>query len=444
MPRPPRPTAPPRPRLPLPSLLALSAAAALTLITELLPAGVLPQLAAALHTSEGRVGYLATGYAAAATAAAIPFAAASRGLPRRPLLIALLAGLAAANLATALSSGYLVTFAVRLGAGLLNGMVWSMIASYAARLVPAGQRGRAIAIALAGIPVAVAAGLPAATALAGALGWRFVFGLLAGLIAVLAAGLRVLLPPVPGQPAGTRVSVAGVGRLPGVRTVLAVNGLLLIGHQAMYTYVAPYTRHAGYGSTSVVLLVFGLAAVAGIWLTAAVVDRHLRLSVLTALAAIAAALLALGVLGLGPPGQHAPALLGAVALWGLAFGGCPTLLQTALINAAGTRHADTASALQTTVYNAGIAAGALLGGLTLDTIGPEALPWIAAALPTGALLLAGTTRTAVTGSHPAARRRAAAQPAVTGRSRSGPSSWRRGAGSAAGPSRGSCPGTGWR
>ncbi|MET9972974.1 MFS transporter, partial [Streptomyces sp. NPDC006356] len=76
----------------------------------------------------------------------------------------------------------------------------------------------------------------------------------------------------------------------------------------------------------------------------------------------------------------------SVALWGLAFGGAPTLIQTALIDASGPEHADVATSLQTTVYNAGIAAGSLTGGLTLDRLGAGALPWTALPLVAAAFV----------------------------------------------------------
>src|SRR5262249_57080984 len=87
----------------------------------------------------------------------------------------------------AVSGWYPLTFAARLLAGVMGGTLWSMLAGYAARMVPARQRGRAIAVVLAGITVALSAGIPAGTALAGALGWRARFGLLAGAGPPLAA-----------------------------------------------------------------------------------------------------------------------------------------------------------------------------------------------------------------------------------------------------------------
>lgn len=380
-------------RLPLGGLLALAAVAAWIVVTELFPAAVLPQLGAALRVAPGQVGYLASGFALAATCAAIPFAALTRGLPQRPLLLALVAGIAAASAATAASSSYGLTFGLRVAAGLLNGMVWSMLASYAARIAPPAQRGRAVAITLAGITVALTAGLPASAAVAGLIGWRATFAALAVLGAVLAGWIRATIPALGGEPAGTRPGLLTVARRPGIRPVLATTALLLSGHQALYTYIAPVAARAGLRHPGLPLLVFGAATVAGITLAGWLADRWPRLALGGAVGLVAAAL---GLLALD--GRSLPGLLIAAALWGTGFGAAPALLQAALTAASGPRYAVVASSFQTTVYNTGIAAGAFAGGAVLDAHGAAALPWTALPL-VGAALVAVTLT---------ARRRAAA------------------------------------
>jgi len=91
------------------------------------------------------------------------------------------------------------------------------------------------------------------------------------------------------------------------------------------------------------------------------------------------------MLALGAAGRQPAVLLAAAALWGAAFGGAPALLQTALVGAAGPARADVATALQTTVYNVGIAAGSAAGGLVLGRAGAAGLPWVTLALSTAAL-----------------------------------------------------------
>ncbi|MCG5214777.1 MFS transporter [Streptosporangium sp. KLBMP 9127] len=371
-------------RLPLWGLLALFTAAFTAVLTELLPAGLLPLMSADLHVPEGSVGFLVTGYAAASVLAAIPLTAALRGVPRRTVLIGVLACFALVNAVTALSSSYPLTFAARVLAGAAGGTLWAMLAGYAARMVPAARRGRAIAIVLAGITVALSLGIPAGTATATAFGWRAAFAVPAVLAVVLVAWVRWKVPDFPGEPAAARVPLRRIGVRPGIRPVLVVTLVLLLGHQVMYTYMSPVAGRAGFGQAGLVLFVFGAATVAGISLVGVLADRHLRGSLLGATALIAAAMLVLGLAGDVPV-----VLLVAVALWGAAFGGAPTLLQTALVDAAGPGDADVATSLQATVYNIGIAAGSLTGGVILESAGTGALPWVA--LPLVAAALAAVT-----------------------------------------------------
>ncbi|MET9246060.1 MFS transporter [Nonomuraea sp. NPDC003709] len=368
-------------RMPWSGLLALFSAAFTAVMTELLPAGLLPQLGAALGVPEGRAGFLVTAYAVASTLSAIPLTALLRGLPRRPVLVATLAGFALFNTVTALSSSYAVTFGARVLAGVMGGILWAMLVGYAARMVPVERRGRAIAIVSAGITVALCAGIPAGAALASAFGWRTAFLGLAVVAVALVGWVLWKVPDFPGEAATVRVPLRRVAALPGVRSILGVTVLVLVGHQAMYTYLAPFVAFAGLGRTSVVLLVFGVGTVAGIWVTGVVIDRFPRVTLVVVLAVVAGAMAVLAVSG-GP--GWAP--LGAVALWGAAFGGVPTLLQSALVDASGAGNADAATSMQTTVYNAGIAAGSLAGGLVLEGAGAGALPWTS--LPLVAVALA--------------------------------------------------------
>jgi predicted MFS family arabinose efflux permease len=169
-----------------------------------------------------------------------------------------------------------------------------------------------------------------------------------------------------------------------VRRVLLVTLLLLTGQQVMYTYVAPYLSWAGFGRTGLVLMIFGVATIGGVWVAGLRADRHARSALAVVLAAFVIAMAAVSV--------RVPALLvGGVVVWGVAYGAAPTLLQTLLIRACGPGDADVATALQTTVYNVGIALGSLLGGIVLGRFGAGLLPWGTALLAAAALLTAALT-----------------------------------------------------
>ncbi|MFC7586370.1 hypothetical protein ACFQYP_23465 [Nonomuraea antimicrobica] len=182
--------------------------------------------------------------------------------------------------------------------------------------------------------------------------------------------------------------------VPGARTVLGVTLLVLVGHQAVYTYLAPFVAASGGGRASVVLLVFGVGTVAGIWVVGAVIDRF------PGDAAAGAGRRGGRDGGAGRARRVRGAGRGGGV--GVAFGGVPTLLQSALVNVAGAGNADVATSLQTTVYNAGIAAGSLAGGVVLEGAGAGALPWTAFPLVAVALAVAvAARRHAFPGSPPA-------------------------------------------
>lgn len=353
--------------LPIAALLALAMAAFITILTEALPAGLLPQLAHGLQVSEAWVGQTVTIYAIGSLVAAIPLTAATRGLRRRPVLLMAIAGFVAANTVTAVSSSYPLTLLARFLAGVSAGLVWALLAGYAARMVHAHQRGRAIAIAMVGTPLALSLGVPAGTFLGQLVGWRMCFASMSGLAVLLLLWARVALPDFPGQAPGQRIALARVVRLPGVRPVLCVVLAFVLAHNLLYTYIAPFLAAVGMGArTDLVLLVFGMTSLLGIWWVGVLIDRHLRMLTLASTAVFGLAAAALGMAGDVPAVVYI-----AVAAWGIAFGGAATLFQTALANAAGDA-ADVAQSMLVTAWNSAIAGGGLVGGVLLQRYGAGA------------------------------------------------------------------------
>lgn len=162
-------------RLPWASLLALSMAAFITILTEALPAALLPQMAEDLGVTQAWIGQTVTAYALGSLMAAIPLVTATRGMRRRPLLMAAVLGFALANSVTALSDSFTLIITARVVAGMAAGLLWALLAGYATRLVAPQLRGRAIAVAMVGTPLALSLGVPAGGWLGLALGWRWCF-----------------------------------------------------------------------------------------------------------------------------------------------------------------------------------------------------------------------------------------------------------------------------
>ncbi len=363
------------PRFPWIGLLALAAAGFVAILSEALPAGLLPAIAADLGISVGAAGQLVTLYALGSVLAAIPLVKATQAWRRRPLLLMAIGGFCAVNVVTALSTSFALTLVARFGAGVFSGLLWALLAGHASRMVSPAMQGRAIAVAMVGTPLALSLGIPAGTLLGGLVGWRWSFGAMSLLAAALCAWVRLGVPDFPGKPGAAAHGVRQVLRLPGLRPVLSLTLLYVLAHNLLYTYIAPWLAFLQSGGrVDVVLLVFGVAALGGIWLTGMLVDRWLAVLVRASIAAFAAAALVAGLLG-----HSAAVLVACIALWGLAFGGTATLFQTASARAAGDA-ADLAQSMLVTVWNAGMAGGGLLGAALLPSFGAGSLPWAALAL----------------------------------------------------------------
>lgn len=356
-----------RDRLPIASLLALATAAFITILTEALPAGLLPQMAQGLAVSEAWVGQTVTIYAMGSLVAAIPLTAATQGVRRRLLLLSAIAGFAVANAITAFSGSYVLTMAARFLAGVSAGLLWALLAGYAARMVPEHQKGRAIAIAMVGTPLALSLGVPAGTFLGNVIGWRMCFGMMSGLALILMLWVRIQVPDFAGQSAGRRLSLGRVFTMAGVRPVLCAVLAFVLAHNILYTYIASFLAAVGMvAQTGLVLLVFGVTSLLGIWIVGVLIDRYLR-----ALTLACSALFCLSVLALGVAGDVLAVVYAAVAVWGLAFGGAATLFQTALVRTAegGT---DVAQSMLVTAWNMAIAGGGIIGGVLLERLGVAA------------------------------------------------------------------------
>ncbi|MFJ4111880.1 MFS transporter [Pseudomonas sp. NPDC089758] len=354
-------------RFPIASLLALAVAGFVTILTEALPAGLLPQISAGLGISEALAGQLVTIYAIGSLVAAIPLTAATQGVRRRPLLLATIAGFVVANTVTTFSCNYVLTMVARFLAGVSAGLLWALLAGYAARMVPEHQKGRAIAIAMVGTPLALSLGVPAGTFLGNWVGWRTCFGIMSGLALVLMLWVRVKVPDFAGQVAGKRLSLGRVFTVAGVRPVLFVVLVFVLAHNILYTYIAPFLAAAGMAErTDLVLLVFGVTSLLGIWIIGVLIDRHLRMLTLTITALFGLAAVALGV-----DADASTMVYVAVATWGLAFGGAATLFQTAIAKTAG-EGADVAQSMLVTAWNMAIAGGGIIGGVLLDRLGVAA------------------------------------------------------------------------
>lgn len=363
------------PSLPIWKLLAFTLAGFLTIMTETIPAGLLPQISESLGVSKALAGQLITFYALGSVLAAIPVIAATRSWNRRRLFLLAIGSLLIFNIVTALSSSYGIIIAARFAAGMAAGVIWGLLPGYVLRMVPDNMRGRALAITGVGQPIALAFGVPLGTWLGLLLDWRGVFWIMSALTLLSLIWVRLALPDFAGQSAKQRLSIRHVFSMPGIRPVLLTLFVWIAAHNILYTYIEPFLASVGLAQrVDAILLLFGIAAIVGIWLTGLLVDNWLRL-----MALISLSVFAIGALVLGFSGGSTATVLVGIAIWGLTFGGAPILLQTALAGAAGD-NADVAQSMLVTVFNLAIACGGVAGAILLQRIGAVSFPWAVLAL----------------------------------------------------------------
>lgn len=372
-----------RDQLPISALLALAMTGFTAILTETLPAGLLPRISEGLRVSEALAGQTVTAYAAGSLIAAIPLTAWTQGWRRKPTLLAAIIGFLIFNTTTAISGDYWLTLVVRFLAGVAAGLAWGILAGYARRMVVGRLKGKALAIAMVGTPLALSLGVPTGAFLGATLGWRAAFFAMSVTTVVLICWVLWAVPDFAGQPAQRRLSIGTVFRTPGIRPILATIFAWMTAHNILYTYVAPFAVRSGLQArVDLLLLAFGVSALAGIVVTGLLIDRMLRRLVLISLITFAGVALAFGLFGTNPA-----VVIAGIVLWGLSFGGAATQLQTASADAAGDG-VDLANAMITTVWNSAIAAGGIVGGILLDRSGASAFPWAVLVLSLFALCIA--------------------------------------------------------
>ncbi|MEU4352410.1 MFS transporter [Streptomyces sp. NPDC023838] len=351
--------------------------------SELLPVGLLTPVGSDLDVSAGTAGLMVTvpGLVAAVSA---PLVTVATGRFDRRMVLVLLVGLVgAANLASAFATDFTLVLAARFLIGISVGGFWSIAGGIALRLVPENQVPRATALIFGGVETASVLGVPTGTFIGDLTGWRTAFAAVGALGLLALICMVLLLPDLPAQ------RTLRLGDLPtvfransDVRLGIALTFLIITGHFIAYTFIRPLLHERGVGdsSTSLLLLVFGLAGIVGNFAAGALVARRLRQTIGTVAMVLTAAMVLLALTSAG-----GVVSVGALVLWGLGYGAVPVTLQTWILDVE-PRATEAASSLYVSMFNLSIALGALLGGLVVESLTTTSVLWIGCGLALLALV----------------------------------------------------------
>ncbi|GHF19987.1 MFS transporter [Pseudolysinimonas yzui] len=377
-------------RFPLFRLLVLAGAIFVSVSSEFLPTGLLPDIAADLDVSESRVGLLITVFAFTVVVSAAPLTVLTRRFSRKRLLVLLLGVFALSNVLAAIAPNYETLAASRVLGGLAHGLFWAVAGPYVSLLVRPTQLARAVSVTTAGGALAFILGVPFTAAIGHAVGWRWAFVAMAALVVIFAILTVVSLPALDHRVPKRKVVTTDTGSIIAVKRdrsiiavgIVAVTVLLVAtGHNLFYTYIAPWViQVAGVAddNVSLLLLFFGLAGALGLLAAGVFGDRHPRRTLNLMLVALVVSIVLTGLFARG----LVPAIL-VMMLWSASFGGLPALFQTRALHAAAPRSRDLTGAIVTTAFNSAIGLGALLGGIVLDELGLAVVPYVAAAVVAG-------------------------------------------------------------
>ncbi|WP_213198162.1 MFS transporter [Klebsiella aerogenes] len=356
--------------------LAVSAFSIVT--SELAPVGMLSALANDLHQSQAGAGLAVTAYGWVAALAALLAGAIPARISRKALLIVLMLILAFSCLAATQSHTMQTFMTARMTGALAHGAFWALIGTVAVQLVPVDKLGLATSVIFAGVSAASVLGVPLSSFIADMVGWRQAFSAISLLSLAAAVALLWTLPTLAApQPLRLKVYV-GIVKNPLLLSLFGATACIISAHFAAFTYLEPLltqTRGIPTSAISALLLMSGLSGLLGNIIAGKLIDRHIRLLIMTSLLLSAGALGMLSIRG----GSALPVWFVAVLLgvWGAGMAIVFVGLQTWLLRSAG-EATQPASAIYVAIFNAAIGTGALVGGLVSAKLGLSSLPLLAA------------------------------------------------------------------
>ncbi|MEA3252596.1 MAG: MFS transporter [Pseudomonadota bacterium] len=336
--------------------------------TELAPIGLLTPIAGDLGRSEAAIGLTVTAYAWIGAVSALLSTLWLGKIPRKPLMIGLMLGLAISNGVAMASNAFPMLLGARVIGAVFHGLFWAMIGALAAQIAPARHVGLATSIVFGGVSAASVLGVPLAALIGQSEGWRVSFGAIGTLCFAAALAMAALIPSVEAEAPVGRQALTEVLRRGDLRGIYLATAFAVTAHFAAFTFIEPFLSTTAYVSGSMVAIMlfsFGAAGLIGNVLTGFFIDKYLKPVLALALIAMSTALIGLALFG---EGLAVGALMAMVVLWGAAIAIIFVGFQAWILRIAG-EAALPASAIYVSIFNAAIGTGAMVGAWILSHAG---------------------------------------------------------------------------
>ncbi|HGK7447615.1 MULTISPECIES: MFS transporter [Klebsiella] len=372
------------------ALFALTISAYAIGTAEFVLVGIIPIISADLSVSVPSAGLLVSLYALGVAVGAPLLTAATGKMPRKTLLLCLMAVFTLSNLYAWQAPGFVSLIVARIITGMAHGVFYSIASTIAASLVPREKATSAIAIMFTGLTVALVTGVPLGTFIAQHLGWRATFFSVSVLGMIAFAGSFLLIPRgiKKSEPAPVRFLIK-VLTTPQLILAYSLTAIGYGGSFITFTYLASTLEEiSGFSTAAVsgVMLVYGFAAALGNLYGGRISDKHGPINALK----IIFLLLSLVLFALYLTASNSWLMLVTTFVWGAAaFANVPVLQYLAVRQAEKfvPEAVDVASGLNISAFNIGIAGGTWIGGLVVIHFGLLHTTWLAGVVVFFAFLL---------------------------------------------------------
>ena len=339
-------------------VVTLAIAAFIFNTTEFVPVGLLSDIAASFHMETAQVGIMLTIYAWVVALMSLPFMLLTSQMERRKLLIGLFVVFIASHVLSFMAWNFTVLVISRVGIAFAHAVFWSITASLAIRLAPAGKRAQALSLIATGTALAMVLGLPIGRIVGQYFGWRTTFFAIGMGALITLVCLIKLLPKLPSEHSGSLKSLPLLMRRPALMSIYLLTVIVVTAHYTAYSYIEPFVQVvAGFSANfaTVLLLILGGAGIIGSILFGKLGNKHASALVSSAIGLLLACLLLL------MPAAGSESHLAILSLfWGVAIMIIGLGMQGKVL-ALAPDATDVAMSLFSGIFNLGIGAGALVG-----------------------------------------------------------------------------------